>query len=100
MRISAGKLWSLRRLAGPDGLFTMIAVDQRPGVEALVRERGGARAGGGRIRWRRVGVGTDRSAQAGADRGTQPVRLGDAGGPAIRPALRGQVARPGEGSAG
>lgn len=37
-----GKLWSMRRLAGPDGLFTMIAVDQRPGVEALVKERLGA----------------------------------------------------------
>ena len=39
MTISAGKLWSIRRLAEPDGFFTMIAVDQRPGVEALVRQR-------------------------------------------------------------
>lgn len=38
---SAGKLWSIRRLADPDGFFTMIAVDQRPGVEALVRKHKG-----------------------------------------------------------
>ena len=39
MQISAGKLWSLRRLADADGRFTMIAVDQRPGVEALIRSK-------------------------------------------------------------
>lgn len=39
MEISAGKLWSMRRLAGADGLFRMVAVDQRPGVEALVAQR-------------------------------------------------------------
>ena len=33
---TAGKIWAMRRLAGPDGFFTMVAVDQRPGVEALV----------------------------------------------------------------
>ena len=39
MSITAGKLWSLRRLADADGFFTMVAVDQRPGVEALFRQR-------------------------------------------------------------
>jgi tagatose 1,6-diphosphate aldolase len=41
MKISAGKLWSLRRLSDDRGFFKMTAVDQRPGVEALVRERRG-----------------------------------------------------------
>jgi len=44
MQISAGKLWSMRRLADERGLFKMTAVDQRPGVEALVRSRRGAAA--------------------------------------------------------
>ena len=35
MTLTAGKLWSMRRLADPEGFFTMIAVDQRPGLEAL-----------------------------------------------------------------
>lgn len=39
MQISAGKLWSMRRLADARGFFKMTAVDQRPGVEALVRSR-------------------------------------------------------------
>ncbi|WP_458094351.1 tagatose 1,6-diphosphate aldolase [Roseomonas sp. WA12] len=42
MQISAGKLWSLRRLSDARGFFTMIAVDQRPGVEQLVAERHGS----------------------------------------------------------
>jgi tagatose 1,6-diphosphate aldolase len=42
MKISAGKLWSLRRLSDEQGFFKMTAVDQRPGVEALVRERRGS----------------------------------------------------------
>jgi len=41
MDISAGKLWSIRRLADERGFFKMIAVDQRPGVEALVRRKRG-----------------------------------------------------------
>ena len=41
MQISAGKLWSLRRLSDARGFFTMIAVDQRPGVEQLVATRHG-----------------------------------------------------------
>jgi tagatose 1,6-diphosphate aldolase len=39
MHISPGKLWCLRRLSDEAGFFKMTAVDQRPGVEALVRER-------------------------------------------------------------
>ncbi len=39
MPITAGKIWCLRRLADEDGFFRMVAVDQRPGVEALVRQR-------------------------------------------------------------
>jgi tagatose 1,6-diphosphate aldolase len=42
MQVSAGKLWSLRRLSDARGFFTMIAVDQRPGVEQLVTERHGS----------------------------------------------------------
>lgn len=41
MQISAGKLWCLRRLSDERGFFKMTAVDQRPGVEALVRARRG-----------------------------------------------------------
>src|SRR3954462_11662673 len=41
MEISAGKLWSIRRLADERGFFKMTAVDQRPGVEALVRRKRG-----------------------------------------------------------
>ena len=44
--ISAGKLWSLRRLADADGFFTMTAVDQRPGVVAHVAKvKGDSSAG-------------------------------------------------------
>lgn len=32
----AGKAWSLRRLAGPDGRFRMLAVDQRPPIFQLI----------------------------------------------------------------
>ena len=38
MEISPGKLWCLRRLSDERGYFKMTAVDQRPGVEALVRQ--------------------------------------------------------------
>jgi tagatose 1,6-diphosphate aldolase len=41
MQISAGKLWCLRRLSDDRGFFKMTAVDQRPGVQALVRQRRG-----------------------------------------------------------
>jgi tagatose 1,6-diphosphate aldolase len=39
MQISPGKLWCLRRLSDDTGFFKMTAVDQRPGVEALVKQR-------------------------------------------------------------
>jgi len=42
MEVSAGKLWSLRRLSDRRGFFTMVAVDQRSGVEKLVTERYGS----------------------------------------------------------
>ncbi len=41
MKLSPGKRWGLRRLADAQGHFTMVAVDQRPGVEALVRNSTG-----------------------------------------------------------
>jgi tagatose 1,6-diphosphate aldolase len=41
MQVSPGKLWCLRRLSDERGFFKMTAVDQRPGVEALVRQRRG-----------------------------------------------------------
>ncbi|RZI78123.1 MAG: tagatose 1,6-diphosphate aldolase [Variovorax sp.] len=41
MQISAGKLWCLRRLSDERGFFKMTAVDQRPGVQALVRAKRG-----------------------------------------------------------
>lgn len=58
MSLTAGKLWCLRRLADRDGFFTMVAVDQRPGVEALVRRGRTAHAGDGRLaptEWEDVG---------------------------------------------
>src|SRR3954468_7559545 len=39
MQLSPGKLWCLRRLSDERGFFKMTAVDQRPGVEALVKQR-------------------------------------------------------------
>ncbi len=39
-----GKLWGLRRLADPSGRFKMLAVDQRPPIQNLVRERRGVDA--------------------------------------------------------
>lgn len=33
---TSGKLWGLRRLAGPDGRFRMLAVDQRPPIFQLI----------------------------------------------------------------
>ena len=46
MHLSAGKLWSLRRLADSGGRFKMTAVDQRPPLFNLISEkRGGAEPG-------------------------------------------------------
>ncbi|MCP5371261.1 MAG: tagatose 1,6-diphosphate aldolase [Hyphomicrobiales bacterium] len=39
MQLSAGKLWSLRRLADPGGRFKMTAVDQRPPFFKLIRDK-------------------------------------------------------------
>lgn len=41
MKITAGKLWGLRRLADKEGIFTMTAVDQRPPIKNLVAQRRG-----------------------------------------------------------
>ncbi|MBL8835986.1 MAG: tagatose 1,6-diphosphate aldolase [Alphaproteobacteria bacterium] len=41
MKLSAGKFWGLRRLATADGHFAMLAIDQRPPIEALVKARRG-----------------------------------------------------------
>jgi tagatose 1,6-diphosphate aldolase len=41
MEISAGKLWGLRRLADDAGRFKMTAIDQRPPIINLVKERRG-----------------------------------------------------------
>lgn len=38
MHISAGKLWGLRRMADRQGLFKMLAVDQRPPIKNLVKQ--------------------------------------------------------------
>ena len=42
--ISAGKLWAMRRLADDDGLFRMTALDQRPPIIGLIKEKTGAAA--------------------------------------------------------
>ena len=41
MQISAGKLWSMRRLADTGGHFKMTAVDQRPPIMNLIKEKKG-----------------------------------------------------------
>jgi tagatose 1,6-diphosphate aldolase len=45
MQLSAGKLWSLRRLADAGGRFKMTAVDQRPPLFSLIEEKRGGAAG-------------------------------------------------------
>lgn len=42
--ISAGKLWAMRRLADDDGLFRMTALDQRPPIINLIKEKTGVAA--------------------------------------------------------
>lgn len=39
--LSLGKTWGLRRMATPDGYFTMVAMDQRPPIANLVAQRRG-----------------------------------------------------------
>lgn len=41
MQVSAGKLWAMRRLADEEGLLRMVALDQRPPIMSLIRERTG-----------------------------------------------------------
>ena len=41
MRLTAGKLWGLRRLADAGGRFKMTAVDQRPPIKNYIREQRG-----------------------------------------------------------
>ena len=42
--LSLGKTWGLRRLATPEGHFTMIALDQRPPIANLIAARRGVAA--------------------------------------------------------
>lgn len=37
--LTPGKLWGLRRMADPSGLFKMVAVDQRPPIKAPIARR-------------------------------------------------------------
>jgi tagatose 1,6-diphosphate aldolase len=37
MKLTPGKAWGMRRLAGPDGRFAMLAVDQRPPIMNLTK---------------------------------------------------------------
>ena len=39
MNLSAGKLWSLRRLADANGRFKMVAADQRPPIMSLIKQK-------------------------------------------------------------
>ena len=41
MGLSPGKLWGLRRLADDEGRFKMTAVDQRPPIKNLIKDRRG-----------------------------------------------------------
>lgn len=44
IEVGAGKLWGMRRLADERGLFRMTALDQRPPIMGLIRERTGREA--------------------------------------------------------
>ncbi|MEN8113811.1 MAG: tagatose 1,6-diphosphate aldolase [Actinomycetota bacterium] len=51
MKVSAGKLWGMRRLADASGRFKMTAVDQRPPIKQLVAAaRGTSTAADGDVR--------------------------------------------------
>ncbi|HYD98717.1 MAG TPA: tagatose 1,6-diphosphate aldolase [Alphaproteobacteria bacterium] len=41
MELSAGKLWGIRRLADDGGRFKMVAVDQRPPIMNLIKQKRG-----------------------------------------------------------
>lgn len=42
MTLTAGKYWSMRRLSDKDGYFRMVAIDQRPPIMNLIKEKKGA----------------------------------------------------------
>lgn len=44
MKLTAGKMWGLRRIADRHGRFSIVAADQRPPIERLVAERRGGEA--------------------------------------------------------
>ncbi len=44
MKLTAGKMWGLRRIADPQGRFSIVAADQRPPIEGLVADRRGGEA--------------------------------------------------------
>ena len=41
MKLTAGKMWGLRRIADQQGRFSIVAADQRPPIEGVVAERRG-----------------------------------------------------------
>lgn len=41
MKLSAGKIWGMRRMADENGLFKMTAVDQRPPIKNHIKEKSG-----------------------------------------------------------
>ena len=41
MSLSAGKYWSMRRLADDNGRFKMVAIDQRPPIMRMIEEKRG-----------------------------------------------------------
>ncbi len=43
MTLTPGKAWGMRRLAGPDGRFAMLAADQRPPIMNLTKAKRGER---------------------------------------------------------
>ncbi len=49
MKLSAGKMWGLERIADRQGRFSIVAADQRPPIEGLVADRRG-----GEVPWQDV----------------------------------------------
>ncbi len=44
MKLTAGKIWGMRRIADRSGRFSIVAADQRPPIEGLIAERRGGEA--------------------------------------------------------
>lgn len=44
MKLTAGKMWGLERIADRSGRFSIVAADQRPPIEGLIAERRGGEA--------------------------------------------------------